>query len=70
MITIYDTDTWAKIADLWFNQDYSPVEIGQELSLSMDSIEIAIRLLDSVHLVIRQGMLERVKSVLDLVYSI
>jgi hypothetical protein len=59
-------ETWIRIADLWFNQDYSPVEIAQEMSLTVEHVSNAVGLLDKLKTVIAQGMLDRVKGALRL----
>ncbi len=61
------TDTqWERIADLWISDEYSPIDIGKELSISLDDIEAVIRQIEYVHKVIRLALLRRVKEALDL----
>jgi hypothetical protein len=59
-------EAWTKIADLWFNQDYSPVEIAQEMAFPVEHIKNVVELLDQLRTIIAQGMLDRVKGALRL----
>jgi hypothetical protein len=54
------------VADLWFNQDYSPVDIAQELSIPVEQAVKLTETLDRIGKIIRVGMLARVKTALRL----
>lgn len=59
-------ELWTKIADLWFNQNYSPIDIGQELALPMDDVERTIRLMGKLEAIIKRGLLDEIRAVLEL----
>jgi len=58
-------EQWKRVTDLWLSDEYSPVDIRQELGVAMDVIEVAIRRIDYVYHATRTGMLEKIKEAFD-----
>lgn len=57
--------TWLMVAELWFNQDYSPLEIAREMDLTIAEASAMTDLLSKIKNVATQGIIDKIKEVLD-----
>lgn len=59
-----DEQTLLRVADLWLNHEYSAFDIGQELSISAEQVEVLIRAIDGVAAIVGARLLERIRAVI------
>lgn len=64
-MTTEDEQTLLQVADLWLNHDYSAFDIGQELSIPAEQVEVFIRAIDGVAVIVGRRTLKQIQAIIE-----